>query len=820
MPSQRSTIGARARAVLRRNGWTRAEIVRNVSTALVASIIGSGVGLLLLAAPADQTSASDAEQATANASSDELRDAAYQKQVRPLLKRYCFECHGADDSMGELRLDRFDDLAAVRNGRKTWERVLGMLSSDAMPPADAESSPTKEERAALVGWIDSALFDIDCSTGRDPGRVTIRRLNRNEYNNTIHDLVGVDFQPADDFPSDDVGSGFDNIGDVLSLPPLLLEKYMSAAEKIAEAAIIVFDPNQPLVQRFRGDDLKTTGSATKTDYGFYKMNSTGSVFAEAQFHQEEEYTFRIEAAADQAGPDPARVELRVGETVLKVFDTKGRRRPRVYETKAVVPAGPKRVSAAFINDYYRPDAEDPKERDRNLAVRYLEVESTSAPTLVDYPPMHRRIIFCRPDEENSPGECAHRIMRRFADRAFRRPIDEGELDRLVNLVETVLEQGEPFERGIQVGVQAVLVSPQFLFRVERDESPDDPLQRHAVADYELASRLSYFLWSSMPDAELFSIAAQGQLHREDVLQQQVRRMLADPRSEALVENFGGQWLNLRNLAELTPDPKQFADFNDQLRSDMRRETELVFGAVMREDRSILDVLDADFTFINERLAKHYGIDGVEGEQFRRVSLEGLPRAGVLTHASILTLTSNPTRTSPVKRGKWIMENILGAAPPPPPPGVPELEETKEAAENASLRERLLVHREDPGCASCHDQMDALGFGFENFDPVGRWRDKDGEFAIDSSGTLPSGETFNGAVELVRILKRRESEIAESVVRKMLTYALGRGLEYYDRCAVDAITTALGENGYRFSVLVNEIAGSEPFRMRRGDEKRE
>lgn len=811
----------RPRSHARTPNQPRTGLVRGISAVLFGSLAGCLAGVIVLAIGADETQAvsdpTDSPQAAEDVESRDARhDRTYRDDIQPLLAEYCNDCHSGAEAMGDIDLERFADLAAVRKDRETWEHVLKMLKTESMPPADAGVLPTSEERTLLVDWVDSALYDVDCSQARDPGRVTIRRLNRNEYNNTIRDLVGVDFQPADDFPSDDVGNGFDNIGDVLSLPPLLLEKYMEAAEKIAEAAILVVDPHQPLVQRFERDTLQATGSATKTNYGFYKMSSTGSVYAEAQFPNEEEYTFRIEAAADQAGPDPARIELRVGDEVLKVIDTKGRRRPRVYEVKAVLPAGSKRVSAAFINDYYKPDAEDPKERDRNLAIRYVEVESTSAPTVDYFPPTHQRIIICQPDEEHSPTDCARRIMRSFADRAFRRPATEAELDGLVGLIELALEQGEPFERGIQIGVQAVLVSPHFLFRVEHDERPDDPTYRHDLSDYELASRLSYFLWSSMPDAELLSIAAQGQLNRDGVLERQVRRMLADPRSQALIENFGGQWLNLRNLTDVTPDPKQFSDFDDKLRSDMRRETELVFAAIMRDDRSLLDFLDADFTFVNERLAKHYGMEGIEGDEFRRVSLEGLPRAGVLTHASILTLTSNPTRTSPVKRGKWIMENILGTAPPPPPPGVPELEETKEAAENASLRERLMVHRADPGCASCHNQMDALGFGFENFDAVGRWRDKDGAFDVDSSGTLPSGETFSSAVELVRILKRRDVDIAEALTRKMLTYALGRGLEYYDRCAVDDITSALQENGYRFSVLVNEIVKSEPFRMRRGD----
>jgi hypothetical protein len=352
--------------------------------------------------------------------------------------------------------------------------------------------------------------------------------------------------------------------------------------------------------------------------------------------------------------------------------------------------------------------------------------------------------------------------------------------------------------------------------VERDLRPDDPAAVHELADYELASRLSYFLWSSMPDDELLAAAASGKLHEEATLQQQVRRMLADPKAEALVHNFVMQWLNLRLLDGVTPDPKVFGDFSDDLKRDMRRETELFCQAIIREDRSVLDFLDGDFTFVNDRLARHYGIADVSGSEFRRVSLGGTSRAGVLTQASILTLTSNPGRTSPVKRGKWILENVLGTPPPDPPPDVPDLEATQKASPNASLRQQLEIHRQNAVCASCHKTMDALGFGFENFDAIGRWRDKDGQLAIDTSGILPGGAKFSGALELAQVLKRRKREFGRCLAEKMLVFALGRPLAPYDKCAIDGIVDKLEQGQYRFSALVVEIAKSDPFRKRRGE----
>lgn len=789
--------------------------------ALVTVVVGRsldpvGSRQAVAATPGSAAFAMAASVASAPAKPD--TEAQFHKQIQPFLKKYCTECHGEDDENAGLRLDKYTKVSEITADRKAWEKVFDILEVGAMPPGDASELPTDSERDAVVAWLETVLFDLDCVAERDPGRVTIRRLNRAEYNNSIRDLLGVDFEPARDFPSDDVGEGFDNIGDVLSISPLLMEKYLDAAETITEKAIFINHPLESPLQRFGGKKLKPSKGVKQGWRGFWTLSSTGEVAAEINASKKGQYTLRAEAAAAQAGADLAHMEFRIDGKPVHTFDVAGDRAPEVYETTIELSAGKHRFAAAFTNDYYNPKASNPKDRDRNLYINFLETQGPFGLKPDQLPAAHRRLMVCLPDETHTPADCARMILQPFASRAFRRPVTEAETARWIPLVELALAEGEPFERGIQLAVQAILVSPHFLFRVELDNHPHDPAAQHDVSQYELASRLSYFLWSSLPDDELTDLAARGELENRDVLEQQVRRMLADPKSQALIDNFASQWLNLRSLDEVAPDPKLFPTFNNELRTDMRRETELFFESVMRDDRSILDFLDARFTFLNERLAEHYGIEGVSGNEFRQVSLETQPRAGVLTHSSILTITSNPTRTSPVKRGKWIMENILGTSPPPPPENVPELEVTAEATPNATLREQLELHREDPGCASCHRQMDALGFGFENFDAVGVWRERDGASPIDASATLPGDISFNGPVELVQILKGKKAQFSRSLVRKMLTYALGRGLQYYDKCAVDKITSALAENDYRFSTLVIEIVNSEPFQMRRGEGK--
>jgi hypothetical protein len=595
----------------------------------------------------------------------------FSRNVAPLLAKYCTRCHGGRKPKGDMALDIYqDDRAALKN-RHVWERVSANLRSGEMPPT-GKPRPTPAEREVITRWIDGSVLSVDCQGERDPGRVTLRRLNRAEYNNTLRDLLGISFRPADDFPSDDVGYGFDNIGDVLSLSPLLLEKYLAAAEQ----------------------------------------------------------------AVDLAFKDPG-----IRQGIL------------------AVPSGEKDQAAARI------------------------------------------------------------ILRRFAGRAFRRPVRDEEVERLTRFVDLAHKNGDTFETGIRLALQATLVSPHFLFRVEQDRGPKTGerlpgVKGYRISDFELASRLSYFLWSSTPDEELFRLAERKELRQPQTLERQVRRMLADPKARALVDNFFSQWLQTRSLAAATPDPGVYPAFDEPLRSAMLKETELFLETLIKEDRNILDFLDADFTFVNERLARHYGMPGVKGADFRRVKTPD-GRGGILTQASILTVTSNPTRTSPVKRGKWVLETILNTPPPPPPPDAGELSESKEAVLSGSLRQRMEMHRTKPLCAACHQRMDPLGFGLENFDGIGAWRSMDGKFPIDASGVLPGGQAFNGPRQLRQILRKKAAEFRRCLVEKMLTYALGRGLEYYDRCAVDTISAAVAKDQNRFSRLVLAVVESEPFQMRRG-----
>jgi len=606
----------------------------------------------------------------------------FDSKLRPFLQRYCLDCHSGPDAEGSVQLDRHAKRQSVLEDRKTWERVLAMLRGRKMPP-DGSPRPNNGEYDAVVAWIQGVFRESDLAAPPDPGRVTIRRLNRAEYANTVRDLLGIDFNPAADFPSDEVGYGFDNIGDVLTLPPLLMEKYLAAAEQIAARAIV---------------------------------------------------------------------------------DTKS----------GVKPA--------------------------NL------------------PEPHRRIFFVAPGENLSPEEAAEKILRRLATRAYRRPVSDQEIARLVKLAASARARGEGFEASIRLALQAILVSPHFLFRVELDPEPNGAAPIRALNEYELASRLSYFLWSSMPDEELFALASRGTLR--EGLDGQVRRMLADAKVKALVENFAGQWLQLRNLDQASPDKVQFPDFDEALRRAMRTESELFFAAVVREDRSVLELLDADYTFVNARLARHYGLKGVEGDDFRRVSLtaageEGArARGGVLTQAAVLTVTSNPTRTSPVKRGKWVLENILGAPPPDPPPNVPMLRDDAQAVAGGTLRQRMEQHRKDPNCAVCHKEMDALGFALENFDAVGAWRTKDGDFPIDAAAELPDGRSFNGPRELKAMLRESKDQFVRCLAEKLLIYAIGRGLEPSDGRAVEGIVQATKANDYKFSALVLGIVHSDPFQKRR------
>ncbi len=740
----------------------------------------------------------------------------YRTEIVPLIKKFCIECHATGKAEAEVALDRYKTTQMIVNDQKTWQHIVTMIKSGAMPPEDSPQ-PSSAERTRLVEWLEQTMYYVDCTGAPDPGRVTIRRLNRAEYNNTIRDMLGVTFKPADDFPSDDVGSGFDNIGDVLSLPPLLMEKYLAAAEQIA-TSVIVDDPMKLVgTITLQGNKLEGRGAAkldTRTNR--WGMPSAGGVGAKFTIEQPGNYVVRIVATATEAGNEPAKLLVRVDKRSeeISVRSRGGRRTPMEIRTRLA--AGEHFVSAEFINDFYDPDAKDPTKRDRNVTLETIEVAGPLEIKPDQYPVAHRKLITATPSSTTTVLDAAQTSLRPFVNRAFRRRVNEDEIRKYAQLVDASVRDGDNYEQGMQVAVIAVLCSPHFLFRIEQDPNPNDPKNAHLVGDYELATRLSYFLWSSLPDNELFLLATSGKLREEQTLREQVKRMLADDRSQALADNFASQWLNLRLLDSASPDPGEFKDFSPELKSDMQRETLAFFMSVVKEDRSVLDFIDGKFSFLNERLAKHYGIKDVSGDEFQRVSLSGTNRGGVLTHASILTLTSNPERTSPVKRGKWILDNMLGAPPPEPPADVPQLDATQKAQPGLSLRKQLEIHRENAVCASCHRTMDALGFGLENFDAIGKFREKEKGQAIDSSGTLPEGESFQGPVELAKVLRGKPNEFTRCMTEKMLTYALGRGLVHYDRCSVDKITKQVAGQEYRFSALVTEIVLSDPFRKRRGD----
>jgi mono/diheme cytochrome c family protein len=756
------------------------------------------------------------EVAVSVATAQEAKPADFMKDGLGFVQKHCVGCHGEKKPKAGLALHGFRDESAVIKERKVWQNLLAQVRSGEMPPPE-RPRPTAAEIEAFSRAVGEALARADRNAKPDPGRVTIRRLNRTEYDNTIRDLVGVDFQPSEDFPSDDVGHGFDNIGDVLTLSPVLMERYLAAAESIMQRAIVP-DPPKPPVRHVSARYTEPAGAHVPQTL-FRPVTSKGMLHSLYQLTMDGDYTFRVRAYAKQVGNEPVHIALNADGKELKQFDVTAttEKDAQVFEAKLPLLKGGRRMGVTFLNEF-----KNDKEQ-RTLFVEYLELTGPADTR----PPSQARLLAC--DTTKAKAEQTRLVLARFASKAYRHPATPAEIERLAKLAEGAEARGEKWEAGIQLAMQAVLVSPKFLFRVELDHRPDTA-EPHPLDEYQLAARLSYFLWSSMPDDELFDLAGKKALTAN--LDAQVRRMLKDPKADALVENFALQWLQLRRLKTFAPDPKLFPTFDEPLRQAMLRETELFFQAIMREDRSILDLIDADYTYLNERLAHHYGIGDtngtwagqkpskpggqpIRGEQFVRVSLPGKERGGLLTQASILTVTSNPTRTSPVKRGRWVLEQLLGTPPPPPPPNVPELAETEKAVLSGSLRQRMEQHRVNPNCASCHARMDPIGFAFENYNAVGAFRLKDGDFPIDPAGTLPDGRSFKGPAELKAILKEKKDLVSRCLTEKMLIYALGRGLEYYDRPSLDRITMALARNEYRFSTLVTEIVRSDPFRLRRG-----
>lgn len=739
----------------------------------------------------------------------------YREQVQPLLESYCLDCHVGSEAAGGLALDHFASAKSLVKERATTHKIMTRVRIGDMPPADAEAIPDADKER-LAKWLDRLINDVDCGGQPNPGSVTLRRLTRYEYRYTIRDLLWVDYEEADDFPGDDVGYGFDNVGDVLNLPPLLMEKYVHAAEAISERAVALPPAGPQISNVYPLTRFKLTGG--KGNVASDKIHIWSNDLFEWEETAPWDGVFHLEIVAGgtaASGIGPAIGVTLDGKSVLR--QTLPADKQSTLDVRLRMKGGKHTLQVGFLND--ATSERNGVKEDRNLEIRSLRFFGAKpAPPLspADMPPSHSRIITVTPGGLVDNHQAMRQVVSPLAVYLYRRPLKDDELQSLVELAVGVVEDGEPFEAGVRVAIQAMLLSPHFLFKVEEPPPPaGNPTQMTEyprVSDFELASRLSYFLWNSAPDRDLFTLAWRGELSKPEVLKTQMARMIADSRSARFVDSFASQWLTLRRLQNFEAAPGLFPRWNNQVRDLARQETLLFVADVFQKDRSVLELIDADYTFVNEPLAKFYGIAGVKGDAFQRVSVANQPRRGLLTHASVLAVTSNPTRTSPVKRGRFILDNILNQPPPPPPPGVPELEKTKLTG---SLREQIEQHRADPNCAGCHKLMDPLGLALENFDAVGLWRTEEFGERIDASGVLPDGQTVRHAGDLIRVLRSEHGDdFARCLTEKLMTFALGRGLEYYDRCAVDKILATAAKSDYRFSSIVYGIITSDPF-VRKG-----
>ena len=740
----------------------------------------------------------------------ELKPTGFDEKLKPFLAKFCISCHNETDVAGGVALDAYSNEAHARKDRKAWEMVAERIAAGDMPPKKHKAQPTKADREVALGYIENTLIKVDCTAPKDAGRVTLRRLNRAEYNNTIRDLCGVDFKPAEGFPSDDVGYGFDNIGDVLSLQPVLIEKYLTAADEILQKAIPALEPIKSSKQRFGTQNLIVTPrSAKHRDEKKIIFTTEGTAALEKfNFPADGDYIVRVKAWGNKVGGDAAKLAIRIDGADAEEFSVDAPAdKPLTLEYKANFTAGERPVAAAFNNPFEDKKATDDALKFRKLIVESIEIEGPLGGATAPLSEGAKLILIQLPKSADETA-AAEKIVANFARRAYRRPVKPDELARLMKLFALAQSKKEPFDKALQLPLKAVLVSPHFLFRVEDD--PKSPATSRTLNDYEFTTRLSYFLWSTMPDEELFQLAVKGEIRKPAVLDAQIKRMLKDKKSTALTENFAGQWLMLRNIRTLTPDKATYPNWDDALRNAMIRETELFFEHIVRNNRPVTEFLDANYTFVNDRLAKHYGIPGVRGSEFQQVTLKEQQRGGLISQASFLTVTSNPTRTSPVKRGKWVLDNLLGQPPPPPAPDVPQLEATPL---KGTLRQQMEQHRANPSCAGCHAKLDPLGFGLENYDGIGSWRTTDKASKIDSTGVLPDGKKFDGPAELRKVLLGKSDLFRRCLAEKLLTFALGRGLEYYDKCALDDLATKLKSADDQFAALILAIAQSDPFTKR-------
>jgi len=767
---------------------------RFVKTILKAAFT-AGSTVLLLAAPPAKGPTVDA--------------AAFDKNVKPIIKNTCSGCHNATNMSGGVNLLPYMEAVTVTEDRAAWEKIGQKIESGEMPPKGIPRPP-QAQITALLNFLHTEFEKADAATKPDPGRVTARRLNRNEYRNTVRDLLSVDFRADHDFPTDDSGYGFDNISDILTISPVLMEKYLSAAEAIASRAMGADPlPKKPIevtadlkTQTLRRLDFSTVETSHRVDF-------------------DGEYTIRFGFPGERgADAKPVKMGFFMDGQMLESIDVQTKPSGLVYfnpfsdgEMRLFLPEGDHVFRAAFLNDEFIKTITNPKDAYNDKKNKYIGSITFVGPFPSKVEKASRkRMLICDPKTGNA---CVEKIVANLAHHAYRRPVSKAEVTALMKFVAMAKAQGQSTEQGIQLALSAMLVSPEFLFRIERDPNPTDPEKVHRVSDVELASRLSYFLWSSMPDDELLSLAEAGKLKDPATLDAQLKRMMTDKKAAAFADNFAGQWLEIRNLDSVKPDPQKFPAFTPELKDAMRTETSMFFQNVLSENRPISDFIDAKYTFLNQNLAEYYGIKDVKGPDFRRVELTTDQRGGILTHASVLTVSSYPSRTSPTIRGKYVLNNILGTPPPPPPPDVPALDDAKVGSE-VSLRKQLEAHRNNPVCASCHSKMDVLGFGLENYDAIGKWRTLDGKFPIEVGGTMPNGKTFSTGAEMRTVLLESMPQVARCLTEKIMTYALGRGLQPYDNRAVDQVNKTLAGDGYKFQTLIYEVVRSLPFQSRRGE----
>ena len=738
-----------------------------------------------------------------------------------LIGTYCVSCHNDKAKTGGLSLQTLS-VTNLPEHADVWEKVARKLRSGEMPPSTVRSRPDAKQAEAFAVFVETTL-DRAAASAPNPGRAPVHRLNRAEYSNALRDLLAVDVRPGEWLPVDDSGYGFDNIAAVLSTSPALLDKYMSAARKVSRLAVgdLALKPVEEIYDAKRDPNKGPRNEQLNDDLPF---DSRAGMTVEHYFPLDAEYVFKVRVSGVQPGSDEAREDpYQVRVPVKAGLRTIGVTSPREnLKREADAPGGDQAAGGRGATQIPSPvdlrlDGARLKRfdaRGRSPDVTKLIVGGPYAPTGRGDTPSRRTIFVCHPTAAAQEASCARTILRTLARRAFRHPVTNADIQPLYDFYAKARKASD-FEGGIQAAIEAMLVSPEFLFRIEQDPRVQSG-KAYRISDVELASRLSFFLWSTIPDAELLDVAERGRLSDPAVLERQVRRMLDDPRADTLVSNFAGQWLQLRNVETVKPDPVIFP-FDEALRRAFQTETELFVSSLVREDRSLLELISADYTFVNQRLAEHYGIPRVYGSQFRRVTLPAGNRRGLLGQGSVLTVTSYPNRTSVVQRGKWVLENLLGTPPPPPPADVPELKAAPHG-KVVSMREQMQAHRANPTCAACHARMDPIGFALENYDAVGRWRDEDAGAPIDASGKLPDGTGFSGPSGLNELLLTKyRADFVRTAVEKLLTYALGRGVDYHDYPTIRSIDRDAARDNYRISSLILAIVKSTPFQMRRGSD---